>query len=479
MKTPAFRREGSTIHNLPNQVHSIPVYGQRVRSLARQPRYIVYIFLAWAFLFPSVHFYLGQFEVISGAYGVTPAGLIDFAMFLFGAAVLALCLLRKRVAPPFLFFSVMLYLFASFYTVLISPNPVVGIRGVVVNAVPYVFFLDLVMLTRSLNLSKVCARVAIFSAIIPMTIACLQILASVSAPIKQVMTILPADEYSLQPYPGLGISRVTGTFFSYNPFAVFLAITFWGVFLELQGKLHPFLRWFFLTLSGLLLFSTFTRAVWFAVLTSAGVVVFFAKSRVRLALITVAIVGGLGVIASPLSGMISTRFADATSLEQRSDLASFGWQLFLEQPLGYGAGASRLFTAQLDWSASFTLRGDLVGGYAFHNEYITAAVEGGVLLLGTTILLLASLFLLGWRVYVLARWNLGSRRWGIWLIAATLILVQLGLTDSGLSYAGFAYWILVAGVEMEYRALRRIAATRRKRADGQRVWHEASVQANS
>jgi phosphatidylglycerophosphate synthase len=91
-------------------------------------------------------------------------------------------------------------------------------------------------------------------------------------------------------------------------------------------------------------------------------------------------------------------------------------------------------------------------------------VEGGVPFLLAYIILLMGFFLLSWRTYHAEKGLLPHSRWGIWLALATMVLTLTGLTDGGLSYGGLTFWMLAAGVEIEFRSLCGIYLAGRKAA---------------
>jgi O-antigen ligase len=423
-------------------------------SLARWPRLFMYVILTWVFLWPSMHFYLGQIEAIGGAYGVTWAGLIDVLLFGFAVAVLVSSLLHGRAPKPFLFWPVALYLAAWSYAVLISPVMALGVRGALVGSVAPLFYLNTVMLSRGRNLSKTVARVIVLSSLFPMAVAFIQMLSLRLEVAASVASWLPAHEYTLLPYPGLGVPRVSGSIWDFNPFAVFMGLSFLAVLLRLDNRFGGFRRWLWLILAAVLIFASFTRAVWLSLSVVCLLVLPFVSSRTRFALVALAMLALLGTIVTPVRGLLAARLLDTQSLSDRAVLRSYGLSVFMSRPLGYGAGMARVLTDELIASISFALRGGLTGGFAFHNDYVTHAVEGGVFLLGAYLLLLFTLMVLALRTYRLARSQGRSPKWGVWLAAATLMLAAIALTDSGLGYGGFVFWLLVACVDMELRTMR-------------------------
>lgn len=397
---------------------------------------------------------MGQIEAISGAYGVTWAGLIDVVLFGFAVAVLVSSLLHGRAPKPFLFWPVALYLAAWSYAVLISPIGIVGLRGPLVGAIAPLFYLNTVILSRRTNISRTVARIIVFSSIFPMAVALIQMLSINSEAAAAVVKWLPTQAYSLQPYPGLGVARVSGSVWHFNPFAVFMGLVFLAVLLRLDSGFGDFRRWLWLILAGVVILASFTRAVWLSLLFVCLLFLPFVSSRSRFALVALGLLVLLGTMFTPVRELITDRLLDTQSLLDRAVLRSYGLSLFMNQPLGYGAGMARVLTDKLNTSISFALRGGLAGGFAFHNEYVSHAVEGGVFLLGVYLLLLFSLMVLAWRAYRLARSQARSPKWGIWLAAATLLLAAIALTDSGLQYGGFVFWLLVACVDMELRTMR-------------------------
>lgn len=434
---------------LPPEARPRPRPRARLGLLSRA---VLGVLFAWTFLHPSLHFYLGQFEIVPGAYGVTAAGLIDVLMFGFAIVAIAAVLVMRPVARPYLFLPVLIYLGTQTYALLISPFRALGLRGAVVSAVPPLFYLATVMWAGRRNHSVMLGRLVILSSIFPMIVALAQLL-SPSLP-AAVVGALPATNYSLTPYPGLGVVRVSGSLNLYNPFAIFMGLVFLAVLFRVDYRGSDWRRWLWLAIGGLLIFATFTRAVWFSLVALSGLAFLVTGSRTRAMLGGAAMAALAALMFTPAASLFLSRLGETNSLEQRAVLRARGLELFARRPAGYGLGTSQLLTSGL-FGRVETLRGGLQGGTAFHNEYVTHLVEGGLPSFLAYLGLLVSFVWLAWRIYRLGRQPRAPRQLGLWLGAATLFLGSVALTDAGFAaYGSFAFWMLVAAADMEYRALR-------------------------
>jgi O-antigen ligase len=191
--------------------------------------------------------------------------------------------------------------------------------------------------------------------------------------------------------------RSSGTFLNPNQSALLLG--FFSVHLLARGY-RPAISLGILILSGLGIFSTFSRGGLASWVVAVVVQLFFIRrigvARVLLyAGVTIgALVAALSLLPSEIAGsgdvmerlgsVSGSQFQDEASL-QRMELLRKGWEKFAERPLlGHGPGAAE----------QIQIGGEFMGT---HNEYLSVAVNAGIA------------GLLAWLLYLIHGWRHGSR----------------------------------------------------------------------
>jgi O-antigen ligase len=177
-----------------------------------------------------------------------------------------------------------------------------------------------------------------------------------------------------------------------------------GVSLNMLGliALHAVLRRKIRGLKAVLLLSslpfailaTMTRAVWLSFAASIGLLIFRSNHRkLRLVCITLAVIGGLGVLTilsfDDQRRALSDRFEESGPIAFREAVYAGGWQMFLEKPLT-GWGVNRMPTELARHVSGYSEK-ELYP----HNTYLELLVEHGVLGLALYVWLMWELFRLG------------------------------------------------------------------------------------
>ncbi len=213
---------------------------------------------------------------------------------------------------------------------------------------------------------------------------------------------------------------------------------------------------------------SYTRSAWIASILSLIVAQFFIKSLAKwlLQLFLVGIfaaafyllvVGDTDFLNSPI---FQDRILNEQNLTGRVDRGIFAWDLVLERPIfGWGAGSLNYYTGKQFPQGGFD---------SSHNTYLTMLVDGGLLLFGAFIVLVAFWLLQAWSVWQLSLpWTLERNVLGAMLGIMLLFLISgLALELKYFGYFSALFWI--AGAILE--RLRDLLNDERQRAcDGGEV----------
>lgn len=329
---------------------------------------------------------------------------------------------RYRMTKPILFFFTILLI-----SVIFSPDKLISLRQVFRYAMhTMVYFMLLATCTDSKDIRMI-FKIAVISSLIPL--------------ITGFWQLIERDPAFL--VPGMGLTRIYGTFYHPSTYAMFLVIlSLFTIYLANGARLKTRGLCYFLSILLVIsLFFTFTRVGWLSFITALSIMgaLKYRKAYFLLMSVGVCILMALPQVTDKIINRLSIVQND--SFWGRFKLNTLSWQLFKQKPIfGQGIGSYQLLSNH-QFSSSSTQYG-YQAGLAPHNDYLRFLSEAGIFGLFAYLSLLY--FALRISVDIYMRSDDQIKRYGAFLISLMLAFLVFGITDQAFEYGGFYFWLFLA-----------------------------------